>query len=69
MQGINHKFSPMEGSLPWGKDFKMMRSGKTGNSSELISREQQIRIDQHFIQELNDLDSDFPYDEFSQITQ
>ncbi len=70
MKGINHKFNPMGGSsLPWGTDFKMVREGKTGNSSELISREQQLRIDSHFIQELKDLGSDFPYDEFCNINK
>ncbi len=68
MQGINHKYSLMpDGSLPWGSDFKMMRAGKTGNSSELISREQQIKIDKHFIQELKQLGSDFPYEEFCNL--
>jgi hypothetical protein len=70
MKGINDKFNPMgKSSFPWGGDFKMVREGKTGNSSELISREQQIRIDNHFIQELKSLDSDFPYDEFCNITK
>ncbi len=69
MKSINHKFNPMGGnSLPWGSNFVMIRKGETGNSSEMISREQQIRIDQHFMQELKDLNSDFPYEEFCQIT-
>jgi len=70
MKGINHKFNPMGGgTLPWGTDFKMIRKGETGNSSELISRAQQIRIDEHFIQEFKDLDSDFPYERFCHITE
>lgn len=70
MRGINHKFNPMNGGkLPWGSDFTMIRKGETGKSSELISREQQIRIDNHFLQELKNLGSDFPYDEFCNITE
>jgi len=70
MKSINHKFNPMgEDTLPWGSSFEMIRKGETGNSSELISRQQQIRIDQHFIQEFKELGSDFPYEEFCQVTQ
>jgi len=70
MQGINHKFSLMpDENLPWGSDFKMMRAGETGNSSELISREQQIKIDKYFIQELKEIGSDFPYEEFFILTE
>lgn len=70
MKGINHKFNPMgENNLPWGSNFEMIRKGETGNSSELISRDQQIRIDKHFMQELKDIGSDFPYAEFCQIVQ
>ena len=70
MKGINHKFNPMDGGkLPWGSDFNMIRKGETGQSSELISREQQLRIDEHFMQELNNLGSDFPYAEFCHITE
>lgn len=70
MKGINHKFNPMSGvKLPWGSEFKMIRKGETGKSSELITREQQIRIDKHFIQELKELGSDFPYAEFCHIAE
>ncbi|MDG2089668.1 MAG: sulfotransferase domain-containing protein [Gammaproteobacteria bacterium] len=70
MKRINHKFNVMGvGDLPWGSNFEMIRKGETGKSSELISKEQQIRIDKHFIQEFKDLGSDFPYEEFCQITE
>ncbi len=70
MQEINHKYNLIpDSTLPWGSDFKMMRTGKAGNSSELISREQQIKIDKHFIQELKEIGSDFPYEEFCILTE
>tara|TARA_R110000772_G_scaffold123765_2_gene230193 strand:+ start:689 stop:1699 length:1011 start_codon:yes stop_codon:yes gene_type:complete len=70
MKKISHKFNPMpENSLPWSKGFEMIREGKSGNSSELISRQQQMRIDAHFQDELRKLGCDFPYAEFCTITQ
>lgn len=41
----------------------MIRKGKSNVSGELLSREQQVRIDQHCLAELNKLGSDFPYRE------
>ena len=70
MKGISHKFSPIgEMKFPWGSYLTMIRKGETGNSSELISKGQQLRIDEHFIQEFKYLGSDFPYAEFCQITE
>jgi len=67
MKEINHKFRPSDmGSIPWSSGFTMIREGKTGNSAELLSPQQQLRIDEHFRQELNKLKSDFPYDDFFQ---
>jgi aryl sulfotransferase len=69
MSKIDHKFHhlPQE-NVPWGHKLKMMRSGKGGNSKELLSKEQQDRIDQHFMDEFVKLKSDFPYEElFSKI--
>ncbi len=67
MKNINHKFRPGDMSaMPWSSGFTMIREGKTGNSSELLSPQQQQRIDAHFRQELSELKSDFPYDEFFQ---
>lgn len=65
MKGINHKFSPVEaGSIPWAKDFTMIRSGKSGNSAEMLNEEQQNRIDRCVQEELQRLGSDFPYEDF-----
>jgi hypothetical protein len=65
MSAIEEKFTPMpKGALPWGDGLKMMRRGTTGNSDELLSPGQQIRIDEHFQAELARLGSDFPYAEF-----
>ena len=41
----------------------MVRSGKVNGSGELLTREQQARIDRHFMAELQQLGSDFPYAE------
>lgn len=49
---------------PWsGQDF-MVRQGASGKSSELLTSEQQHRIDAHFRRELKNLGCDFPYDEY-----
>lgn len=42
---------------------KMLRSGKSGASGELLSQAQQDRVDQYFMQRLAELRSDFPYRE------
>jgi hypothetical protein len=62
MKTIGHKFdSP---GAPWGKSAgAMMRRGKSGGSAELLSPEQQRRIDEYWRAELAKLDCDFPYDE------
>jgi hypothetical protein len=62
MSGIEDSFTPMpKGTLPWGDGLKMMRRGKVGNSNEMLTLDQQMRIDQHFRRELERLGSDFPY--------
>jgi hypothetical protein len=69
MKTIDHKFIPLpKGSIPWAKDFEMIRTGQTGNSGELLSLQQQRRIDAHFQAELKNLGSDFPYAEFCRIS-
>jgi hypothetical protein len=48
---------------PWtNPNGKMMRNGKVGNSSELLTAAQQQQIDAHCRAELAKLGSDFPYD-------
>jgi hypothetical protein len=66
MKSIDEKFVPMpKGALPWG-DMEMMRQGKSGNSGELLSGEQQKRIDAHCQAELARMGSDFPYAAYCQ---
>lgn len=65
MKGINEKFIPVvAGTIPWARDFTMIRSGKSGNSGEMLSEEQQRRIDHSIREELQKLGSDFPIDDF-----
>jgi hypothetical protein len=62
MKNIEDKFTPIpKGTLPWGNGLEMMRQGKSGNSREMLTLEQQHLIDAHFQQELARLGSDFPY--------
>lgn len=65
MSSIDHKFIaiPKE-NTPWAKGPKMMREGRSGNAKELLTREQQRRIDEYFKAELKTLESDFPYEEY-----
>ena len=47
----------------------MMRRGTSGGSAELITADQQRRIDDHWRAELQRLECDFPYDvEFAAAT-
>jgi hypothetical protein len=61
MKGIGHKFEAP--GAPWanGKGA-MMRRGESGSSGELITREQQRRIDDHWRAELERIGCDFSYD-------
>jgi len=68
MRGIEDKFTPMpKDMLPWGEGLQMMRSGRTGNSNEMLTPEQQRMIDRHCQAELERLGSDFPYQTFFQL--
>jgi hypothetical protein len=61
MKSIDHKFFPgriSPFSLPSGS---MIRSGSKGSSSELISSQQQTRIDEYCRRSLERLGCDFPY--------
>jgi hypothetical protein len=70
MKTIDHKFLPGRISpfgLPTGH---MMRSGNKGNSSELLTPQQQARINEHCRRSLQNLGCDFPYDNlYSTISQ
>ncbi|MGB0848859.1 MAG: sulfotransferase domain-containing protein [Thiolinea sp.] len=60
MKANDHKFA----QPAWGTgNVPLVRSGKTGNSKELLSAEQQQQIDDFCLQELTRLGSDFPYQE------
>jgi hypothetical protein len=67
MKSIDHKFH-MGKMIPWQEAGAMIRKGRQGGSSELITAAQQREIDAHFRSELQALGSDFPYDEFCDVT-
>jgi hypothetical protein len=61
MKKIEHKFEAP--GAPWANaKGSMMRRGESGASGELITREQQRRIDDYCRAELTRLGCDFPYD-------
>ena len=66
MKGIDAKFG-VWAMFPWQTPSTMIRKGARGGSSELLTREQQRRIDQTFQAELKNLGSDFPYEEFCDL--
>jgi aryl sulfotransferase len=61
MKAAGSKFEPGR-VVPWGSERAMMRRGVSGGSSELLTPEQQRRIDDHCRSELLRLGCDFPYD-------
>ena len=68
MKRIDEKFRAWE-MIPWKSTAApMMRKGTQSSSSELLSAEQQERIDRHFMAELKRLGSDFPYEEFCDVS-
>jgi hypothetical protein len=61
MKKIGHKFDAP--GAPWARpEGSMMRRGESGKSAELISAEQQRRIDDYWRAELVRLNCDFAYD-------
>lgn len=64
MRSVDERFYP--GMLtPWStRQGKMMRKGKAGTSSDLLSPAQQAQIDAYCKDELHRLQSDLPYEEF-----
>ena len=61
MKRIEHKFEAP--GAPWANaKGAMMRRGTSGGSAELITTEQQRRIDDHWRAELGRVGCDFPYD-------
>ncbi len=62
MKRINHKFEPGM-IVPWAdSERSMIRRGACGDSAELLTPQQQQRIDDHCRAELADANCDFPYD-------
>ncbi len=64
MKTIDHKFYPGEVSPFARPGGSMIRSGKKGNSAELLTPDQQRRIDDWCREGLRKLGSDFPYDDY-----
>ncbi len=62
MKEIDHKFYPGEVTPFARPGGQMLRRGKKGDSGEMLSAEQQARIDADSRQRLLALKSDFPYD-------
>jgi Sulfotransferase domain len=68
MKRIDHKFRAWD-MVPWASTAApMMRKGGTAGSSELLSLQQQQRIDQQSLADLRKLGSDFPYEEFCDLS-
>jgi hypothetical protein len=63
MQQHDSQFRPTQ-VLPWSKtNGSIVRRGKPGSGTELLSSAQQRRVDDYFRAELLRLGCDFPYDE------
>jgi len=67
MKQIDEKFR-MWKMIPWQGENHMLRKGAQGGSSELLTVERQREIDSRFMAELKQLGSDFPYEEFCDVT-
>jgi hypothetical protein len=67
MKKIDDKFG-IGKLIPWRRPGAMIRKGSEGGASELLSLERRREMDAHFIAELNQLGSDFPYREFCDLT-
>jgi len=66
MHRVDAKFANWR-IVPWRGTGTMVRRGAQGGSSELLSLEQQRRIDDYCRAELRRLGSDFPYEEFCDV--
>jgi hypothetical protein len=67
MKGIDAKFR-MGKVVAWRPEGAMIRKGVEGGASELLSPTRQREADAYFKSELTRLGSDFPYDEFCDVT-
>src|SRR5262249_22072801 len=68
MKRIDHKFRPWP-MAPWRPQPVMIRKGARGGSSELLSLDQQREMDRHFMEQLKQLGSDLPYEDFADLAQ
>ena len=66
MKANDHKFAPPRMLFTKGR-ATMVRSGKTGATDELLSREQQARIDAYCMERLAALGSDLPYEDLFEV--
>ena len=66
MKRIDEKFRVWN-MIPWKPEMPMIRQGKQGGSSELLTRDQQRQIDAYCMGGLKRLGSDFPYEQFCDI--
>jgi hypothetical protein len=63
MKNIGYKFDPPP-IVPWSSPKRMMlRRGESGTSSELLTEQQQRQIDDFCRSALQEMGSDFPYDD------
>jgi hypothetical protein len=62
MKTIDERFAPYRGAA-WRSKTLMLRAGKQGGWSSLLTSEQQREMDATFNAELQSLGSDLPYDE------
>lgn len=66
MKRFDKKFRPWPIG-PWRPEPTLVRKGKQGGSSELLSPAQQRQLDTHFMAELKRLNCDLPYEEFCDL--
>ena len=64
MKSVDHKFYPGELSPFADGGGRMVRSGKYGRSGEVLSSQQQAIMDEYCSKRLQELGSDFPYEEY-----
>jgi hypothetical protein len=67
MKSVEDKFEMWE-MIPWRSRSPMLRKGTQGGGSELLTLDQRRQMDAYFMGELKRLGSDFPYEEFCDIT-
>jgi hypothetical protein len=68
MKAIDQKFA-IGKLIAWREPGAMIRAGRQGGSSEMLSPERQRQIDQYFMAEIRRLGSDFPYEEFCDLAR